>query len=214
MGRRTAAKTQPARTRLGVDDEAELLRRLRTGDEQAFGELVDRYHERLVRFAHTFVHDHAAAEDVAQETWLAALRGLDGYEARSSLSAWLMSICANRARTMFVRQARVSPMDMNEATVDPARFNSAQAWVDPPDPWDLVDARLDASVLASLVRAAIADLPVQQRQVVTLRDVEGLTSTEACEILAISEGNQRVLLHRGRARVRAALDPHLRRTST
>lgn len=189
--------------------DAELLDRLLAGDESAFAELVDRYHLRLVRFAVTFVHDWSAAEDVAQDTWVAALRGLDRYEGRSSLQTWLFGICANRGRSAYARQARVVPIEPNEPTVDPARFGLNQAWVDPPDPWGDIDARLDAEALRPLVQMAIDDLPDLQRQVVTLRDVEGLSSKDVCMVLDISEANQRVLLHRARVRVRRALEQKL-----
>jgi RNA polymerase sigma-70 factor (ECF subfamily) len=189
--------------------EAELLDRLLAGDEAAFADLVDRYHTRLVRFANTFVRDWSAAEDVAQDTWVAVLRGLDRYQGRSSLQTWLFGICANRARSAYARQARVVPIEPNEQAEDPARFGPSRAWVDPVEPWGDVDARLDADALLPLVRAAIDDLPDVQRQVVTLRDVEGLTSKDVCMVLDISKANQRVLLHRGRARVRRALEQQM-----
>ena len=189
--------------------DAELLERLLTGSEDAFVELIDRYHTRLVRFAVTFVHDWSAAEDVAQDTWVAVLRGLERYEGRSSLQTWLFGICANRGRSAFARQARMLPIEPNEPTVDPARFGPNHAWVDPPDPWGDVDARLDAEALQPLIQAAIEALPDLQRQVVTLRDLEGLTSKDVCIVLDISESNQRVLLHRGRARVRRALETQM-----
>jgi RNA polymerase sigma-70 factor (ECF subfamily) len=189
--------------------EAELVDQLRNGDESAFAGLVDRYHTRLVRFAVTFVHDWSAAEDVAQDTWIAVLRGIDNYERRSSLQTWLFGICANQARSAYARQVRVVPIEPNEPAVDPARFDSSHAWALPPDPWGEVDARLDADAIRPLVRAAIDDLPATQRQVVTLRDIEGLTSKEVCMVLEISEANQRVLLHRARSRVRSALEVKL-----
>jgi len=190
------------------DDE--LVARLRAGDETVFAALVERYHPRLVRFAVTFVHEWNAAEDVVQDTWVALLRGLDGFEGRSTLQAWLFGICANRARSAFLRQVRTVPVDTAGPTVDPARFGPDRTWSDPPDSWDDVDARLDAAKLAPLVLAAIEQLPAAQRQVVTLRDVEGLTGNEVCRILDISDANQRVLLHRGRARVRQALENDMR----
>jgi len=186
--------------------DAELVSRLLEGDENAFSILIETFHTRLVRFAITFVHDWAAAEDVVQETWIAVVRGIDRYEGRSSLQTWLFGICANRARAAFCKQARVVPIGLDEPAVDPARFGPDGSWRDPPDPWSDVDARLDADALRPLVRAAIDDLPDSQRQVVTLRDVEGLTNKEVCMVLEISDANQRVLLHRGRARIRRALE--------
>lgn len=190
--------------------DPELLDRLLAGDESAFGELVDRHHTALVRFASTFVHDWSAAEDVVQDTWVAVIRGLDRFEGRSSLRSWLFGICAHRARSAYSRAARVVPIAPHEPTVDPARFGPDHAWIDPPDPWGDVDARLDAGALLPLVQMAIDDLPDAQRQVVTLRDVEGLTSKDVCMVLDISEANQRVLLHRGRARVRQAIEQKMK----
>ncbi len=190
-----------------MDADDELLARLRRGDEDAFAALVERYHTRIVRLACTFVGGHHTAEDVAQETWLAALRGLDRFEGRSSLRTWLFQICANRARTAGVREHRVVPVDGGGPTVDPGRFDTHGAWSTPPVlPTDAVDDRLTAASLAACALRAIDDLPPAQRQVVTLRDAEGLTSKDVCEVLSISEANQRVLLHRGRAQVRAVLE--------
>lgn len=190
-----------------VDDpDGELLQRLLAGEEQAFAALVDQFHTRLIRFAVSFVGDWSAAEDVVQETWVAVLRGVERFEGRSSLQTWLFGICANRARTAFNRRERTVSMDTDGATVDSSRFDRSGSWVMPPEPWAEVDARLDAAALLPLVRAAIDDLPDAQRQVVTLRDIEGLTSKDVCQVLSISEVNQRVLLHRGRARVRRALE--------
>ena len=137
---------------------------------------------------------------------MAVLRGIDRFEGRSSLQTWLFGVCANRARSTFARQARTVPVDPSGPTVDPERFGADQAWVAPPDPWMSVDERLDAGALMPLLREAIAELPELQRQVVTLRDVEGLTSKDVCMVLDISEVNQRVALHRGRARLRRALE--------
>ena len=188
--------------------DEQLLERLLAGEEAAFAELVDRYHSRLVRFAQSFVGDRAAAEDVTQETWLAVVRGVDRFEGRSSLQTWLFSIAANRARSAHAKSRRAVPMDLSGPTVDPSRFDARGGWSDPPEPWADVDARLDAQALVPVARAAIAALPELQRQVVTLRDVEGLSSEDVCAVLSISAGNQRVLLHRGRARVRRALEEH------
>jgi RNA polymerase sigma-70 factor, ECF subfamily len=186
-------------------DEA-VIQLLRSGDEHAFTELVERYHTRLIRFALTFVTTAAAAEDVAQDTWAAVIAGLNRFEGRSSLQTWIFQICANRARTHGGREHRTVPLALDEPAVETSRFNGSGAWSSPPEPWPSVDDRLDAEALAPLVRTVIDQLPEVQRQVVTLRDVEGLTAQEACEVLSISEANQRVLLHRGRARVRSELE--------
>jgi RNA polymerase sigma-70 factor, ECF subfamily len=189
-----------------VVTQPELVVRLRSGDEAAFVELVDTYHTRLVRFARTFVNSHHAAEDVAQDTWMAVIRGVERFEERSSLQTWLLRICANRARSRFGAESRQVPVGAPGSTVSADRFNPNGAWSDPPEPWSDVDDRLTAEVLAPLAHAAIEKLPPLQRQVVTLRDVEGLTSKEACEVLSITEANQRVLLHRARASIRATIE--------
>jgi RNA polymerase sigma-70 factor, ECF subfamily len=183
-----------------VATDGELLERARAGDEAAFTALVDRHHRSLTRVAGTFVGS-ASAEDVAQETWLAVLRGIDRFEGRSSFRTWLFAILANRARTSAVREVRREP------AVDPSRFGDDGAWSEPPTPWtDAVDSRLDAAALAPFVLKAIEELPPAQREVITLRDVEGVSAADAATVLSVSEGNQRVLLHRARAKVRAAVE--------
>ena len=194
------------------EDEGELLRRLRAGDEAAFASLVDRYHAPLIRVALTFVSSRAVAEEVVQDTWLGVLRGVDRFEGRSSLQTWLYRILVNRARTTGVREHRSLPLADTEPAVDPGRFAPDGTWASPPEHWsDEVDERLSAPALAARIRTLVEQLPVGQRQVVTLRDVEGLSSAEVCEILGISEGNQRVLLHRGRSRVRAVVEEEMQR---
>lgn len=193
-----------------VDADEDLLSRALSGSEDAFAALVERYHRRLIRFALTFVHDWGTAEDVVQDTWVGVLRNVERFESRSTFRSWLFAVCANRARTAFVRQARVVPVDTSGPTVDPSRFGPDRSWVDPPQPWDDVDARLDAAQLVPVVHEAIGKLPDLQRQVITLRDVEGLTGKEVCAVLGISDANQRVQLHRGRARVRHVLEDRMR----
>lgn len=196
-----------------MGEEFEFVERLRAGDESAFAALVDLYHPRLVRFARTFVNTGQSAEDVAQETWVAVIRGAERFEGRSSLQTWLYSICANRARSRGVSDGRQVPAgrrldDTGATAVGP--FQASGAWARPVEPWADVDERLFAEAIAPLVRDTIAGLPDLQRQVVTLRDVDGLSSRETCQILGISEANHRVLLHRGRARLRAAVDAEMR----
>jgi RNA polymerase sigma-70 factor (ECF subfamily) len=199
---------------VGVDDIT--VSRLRAGDEDAFRDLLARHHAHLLRFARTFVSSPATAEEVVQETWLAVLHGLTGFEGRSSLKSWIYSILANRARTRAVRDGRMmlfsemtSGEDVDEPAVDPSRFNAAGYWDQPPRPWDdLSPERLAASAeIRTHLAAALEELPETQRAVVVLRDVEGCSSEEACNILDISETNQRVLLHRGRSRLRRLLEP-------
>jgi RNA polymerase sigma-70 factor (ECF subfamily) len=188
--------------------ETELLDRLRAGDEAAFATVVERYHAPLLRFAMTMVPTRAVAEEVVQDTWLGVVRGIDRFEGRSSLQTWLFRILANRARTAGGRERRSVPVDLQEETAVPSqRFNAAGHWTDPPAPWtDAVEDRLLASATAGRVRDLIDALPEAQRQVVVLRDVEGLTASDACEILGLTDANQRVLLHRGRSRVRSMLE--------
>jgi RNA polymerase sigma-70 factor (ECF subfamily) len=191
-----------------VDDEV-LLDKLLAGDEQAFCELVRRYHTSLVRVARYHVDSDAAAEDVAQDTWLAVVRGVHRFEGRSSFKTWLFKILVNRARTAGTRDRRQVPIDPTLAgpSVDASRFDAQGAWSDPPTPFtELVEQHLDDAPVAAAVHAAIRDLPEPQQAVVTLRDVQGLSTYEVSALLGLTEGNVRVILHRGRAKVREALE--------
>jgi RNA polymerase sigma-70 factor (ECF subfamily) len=189
-------------------DEGELLARIAGGDEAAFGELVTRYHPTVVRVAGFFVSDRATAEDVAQDTWLAVLKGLPGFEGRSSFSTWLLRIATNRARSRGVADSRMVPMDTSASpAVDPSRFGSGGMWSEPPVPFtDLVEGRIDRSDATRAVAGALAMLPEPQRTVVTLRDVEGLSTAEVADLLELTEANVRVIVHRGRARLRARVE--------
>ncbi len=190
-------------------DDAELLESLLGGDESAFGELVRRYHPTLIKVARYYVGSAASAEDVAQDTWIAVLKGIEKFEGRSSFKTWLLRICANRARTSGVREHRSIPVDPNESgpTVSAHRFDQGGFWSEPPVPFtDAVDARLDNSALLDAVRGAIDTLGEPQQAVVTLRDVEGLSTQEVATLLGLSEANVRVILHRGRARVREIVE--------
>ncbi len=190
------------------DDD--LLEQLRAGDDTAFTSLVDTYHARLVRLARSIVSSGEVAEEVAQDTWLAVVRGIDRFEGRSSLRTWLFHICVNRARSTAGKEGRTSPVDPQGPAADAAWFNTEGSWTSTVEPWpDIVDDRIVAEMLADHAKHVIEELPPPQRQVVILRDVEGLTSTEVCNLLSITEANQRVLLHRGRTRIRAALDCRL-----
>jgi RNA polymerase sigma-70 factor (ECF subfamily) len=203
------------------DPDAELLAGLRAGDEEAFAELVRRHGAALLRHARTFVHGDATAEDVVQETWLAVVTGVERFEGRALLRTWLYGIVANRARTRAVRERRSVPFSALAAVqagerfgaVEPARFLSSQhdarprRWAAAPEAWP--DAQAESAETLALVCAAVEDLPAAQREVVRLRDVEGWDAADVCTALGLSAGNQRVLLHRGRARVQAALERHL-----
>jgi RNA polymerase sigma-70 factor (ECF subfamily) len=190
-----------------TDPDAELLSRFRAGDEQAFVELVARHHTTMLRLAQSFVASRAIAEEVAQDAWLAALRGIGGFAGRSTFRTWLFAILANRARTTGMREHRTTPLESPEPAVDPARFGAGGMWTSPPVDWtDAAAERLDAQALATALQSALDGLPPRQRQVVLLRDVDGLSSEEVCEVLELSEANQRVLLHRGRSHLRTTLE--------
>jgi RNA polymerase sigma-70 factor, ECF subfamily len=194
-----------------MESDAELLRKLRVGDEQAFVALVERYNGSMLQIASSFVPSRAVAEEVVQDTWLAVLRGISGFEGRSSLRTWLFSILVNRARSTGTREQRSIPMADAGPVVDASRFGPDGRWASPPEHWvEEAEDRLASGKIAALLRSAMNDLPVRQREVVMLRDVEGMSSEEVCGVLAISEGNQRVLLHRGRSKLRQVLETELR----
>jgi len=201
-----------------ADDE--IIEGLLRGSEAAFEVLIGRYHGSLLRVALVFVGDRAVAEEVVQETWVAVLNGLSSFERRSSLRTWLFAILRNRARTRAVREKRSIPFsalgdpEMNEEpAVESTRFTSDGMWAVPPGSWgaDNPEEQLLRQETMAVLHAAMAELPAQQRAVVTLRDVEGLNSDEVCDALQVSEANQRVLLHRARSRLRAALERYFDR---
>jgi RNA polymerase sigma-70 factor (ECF subfamily) len=195
--------------------EAPLVARLRAGDEIAFAELVDQLHARLIAMARTFTSAPALAEDIVQETWLAVIRGLHGFEGRSSLRTWIFSILVRRARTLTSKEARRGEVpaeaDTEEVEWEPGRGRIG-LWTARPVPWGLEDpaAAFQTREALVVVQEALERLPATQRQAVLLRDVEDLSAVDVCNVLQISETNQRVLLHRGRAHIRAALDRYLR----
>jgi RNA polymerase sigma-70 factor, ECF subfamily len=201
----------------GPDRDARLLAALRAGDEQAFATLVTRYHASLKRVARAYVSTDAVAEDVVQETWLAVIDGLDRFEERSTLKTWLFHILTNKAKTRGVRERRSVPFASlgrageEEASVPADRFQGEGDawpghWATPPRPWEDPERRLASLEAREHLRAAIAALPATQQAVLTLRDVEGLEAEEVCRLLDVSAGNQRVILHRARARVRSELE--------
>ena len=195
-----------------MDDDRVLLERLRAGDEAAFRTLVDRHDRALRRVARTFVRTSSAADEVVQETWLAVVRGLDAFEGRSSLRTWIFRILVNRARTYAVRDARSVPFSALEVddgpTVEPSAFGADGRWSSSPP---RLDSDPETGLLAAELREhllqAVDTLPPAQRAVITLRDLVGVSPEEVCELLELTDGNQRVLLHRARARVRTALTP-------
>jgi RNA polymerase sigma-70 factor (ECF subfamily) len=196
--------------RISRADESTLVAALRAGDERAFMQLVEECSPGMRRLALTFVRTGSVADEVVQEAWLGVLRGIDRFEGRSSLKTWIYRIVANVARTRAVREARSVPFstlagDDADASVDPAAFLADGHWASPVEPWQQV---LDNEARA-VIDAAIAALPEQQRRVIELRDVQGWPSDEVCNVLELTETNQRVLLHRARSTVRAALDQYL-----
>jgi RNA polymerase sigma-70 factor, ECF subfamily len=193
-----------------VETDVEVLSRLREGDEQAFVALVGRYQQPMLRLARSMVSTQAVAEEVVQDTWMGVVRGIDRFEGRSSLKTWLFRILTNRARSTGAREPSHAPIDDLHA-VDPNRFDSSGQWADPVDRWtDDSDDRLDAASWSPILKAGLDDLPPRQRQVVMLRDVEGLSSDDVCAVLDISGGNERILLHRGRSRLRELLETAFR----
>lgn len=184
-----------------MDADADLVDRLRAGDESAFAALVRRYQPRMLRLAEATVGNRAVAEEVVQDTWLAVVRGVERFEGRSSLKTWLFHILLNRARSAGGRERRAGTVG-----VDEDRFTWYGGWADPPEPWsERAEERVTAEKLAHRVHELLRELPPAQRQVVLLRDVEGLSAHEVAALCDISDGNLRVLLHRGRTQLRRLL---------
>ena len=211
-----------ARSDAPFDEEA-IVAALRRGDEAAFAELLGRYHATMLRVARGYVATKEAAEDVVQETWLGVIRGIDAFEQRSSLKTWIFRILVNRARTRGEREARTQPfsslgVDDLEPAVDPERFNPTGRWAGfwsvAPSKHAIPEQRVLANEAGALLLAAIEALPPQQQIVISLRDIQGLDAVEVCDLLGVSEVNQRVLLHRARAKVRTALESYLDRSGT
>jgi RNA polymerase sigma-70 factor (ECF subfamily) len=216
----------PAVTHAEVQDrrasteEAQLLARLRAGDEPAFATLVDRHYGTMLAVAQGYVRSRAVAEEVVQEAWLGVLQGLDRFEGRSSLKTWILRITVNIAKTRGAREARSVPFaafapEGEEPAVEPERFRGAQDgfpghWRAYPGDWrGLPEDALAARDAVQVVLAAIDALPAAQRTVIAMRDIHGCDAEEVCAALDVSHGNQRVLLHRARSRVRSALEAHI-----
>ena len=204
---------------LGATEEMRLVEGLRAGDEAAFMELMRRYGASMLRIAQLYVRSRAVAEDVVQDAWVAVFNGIGRFEGRSSLKTWLFRILTNTAKTRAVREGRSIPFsslagDDGEPTVDPDRFLGPEErfpghWGSPPSSWGEPEERLVARETLDVIRAAIDKLPPSQALVITMRDIEGLSSDEVCNALDITETNQRVLLHRARAKVRRAMEAYL-----
>jgi RNA polymerase sigma-70 factor, ECF subfamily len=204
-------------------DDPELLRALRAGDEAAFREVVGEWGPSLMRLAVQHVPSRAVAEEVVQETWVGVLRGLDRFEGRSSFKHWVFQILLNTAKTRGARERRTLPFtalrrwweeEKPAFPEDPRRFQGGLGerpgwWANPPSAWRSPEDQLESEESRRVMLEAIAGLPERQREVITLRDIEGWPSEEVSELMELSEGNQRVLLHRGRSKVRAALERHM-----
>jgi RNA polymerase sigma-70 factor, ECF subfamily len=200
-------------------EEIELIAKLRAGDEATFEALVNRHYGTMLAVAQTYVSSRAVAEEVVQEAWLGVLKGLDGFEGRSTLGTWIMRIVVNIAMTRGGREARSIPYSsLAEAgdrhAVEPDRFRGAADafpghWRAYPADWHrLPEEALHHNETLRVTVDAIAGLPPAQRAVITMRDIQGCRPEEVCDVLGVSDGNQRVLLHRARSRVRAALERH------
>ena len=198
-------------------EEAKLVAALLRGDEQVFMELVDRYQASLLKVATVSLGNPSVAEEVVQETWVGVLQALPRFEGRSSLKTWIFGILMNAIRKRRDRDRRLPPttafaddLGSGEPAVEPGRFGTTRQWSVPPASWAVLpEARLLSQETLAHLRTAITALPLSQRAVITLRDVEGLSADEACNVLSISETNQRVLLHRARSRVRRAMEEYL-----
>jgi RNA polymerase sigma-70 factor, ECF subfamily len=194
-----------------ANEENELIARLRAGDEEAFLLLARRHQAAMLRLASSFVPSVAIAEEVVQDTWLAVLGGIDGFAGRSSFKTWLLRILVNRASSTGVRERRSFAIGDAAPAVDRSRFDASGAWMSPPPHLiENSEDRMLAEGVGERLWDLMRELPPGQRAVVTLRDVDGLSSQEACEVLEISDGNQRVLLHRGRSRLRQGLEDFVR----
>jgi len=204
----------------GTRDDSALVEALRRGDEAAFAGLVEELTGPLTRLALAHVPSRAVAEEVVQDTWIGVINGIDRFEGRSSLRTWIFQILLNKARTRGRREKRTLPFSSlrrraeegrDEPAVDADRFQGRRAdqpgaWARPPVEWGAPEERLASDAARDAMLKAISELPPRQREVLTLRDIQGYSAAETCNALELSETNQRVLLHRARSKVRAALE--------
>lgn len=207
---------------MAANDDAEIVEALRRGDEAAFAGLVDELNPALTRLALAHVPSRAIAEEVVQDTWLGVINGIDRFEGRSALRTWIFQILLNKARTKGVREKRTLPFasfrrraeeGRDEPAVDADRFQGRRGdhpghWARPPVEWSSPEERVALDETRDVLLRAVAALPPRQREVLALRDIQGYSAEEARNALGLSETNQRVLLHRGRSKVRAALERH------
>ena len=209
--------TAPARP-AAADEQT--VAALRAGDERTFRDLFARSYPMMKRVARTYVASDAVAEEVVQETWMAVVAGIERFEGRSALGTWIFSILTNQAKSHGTREKRavpfssVAPRDAEEPAVDPDRFQTDDEawpghWATPPRPWQKPERRLLSLEARERLKHALTQLPERQRLIVGLRDIEGHPAEEVCELLGLSQENQRVLLHRGRSRLRAVLEEYV-----
>ena len=203
-------------------EDRELVEALRRGDEAAFARLTDELNGPLTRLALVHVPSRAVAEEVVQDTWVGVIRGIDRFEGRSALRTWIFQILLNNARTRGQREKRTLPFSSlrrrdpegrDEPAIDADRFQGRRGeypghWARPPAEWDSPEERLAGDAARGVMLTAISKLPERQREVLALRDIQGYTAEDACNALRLTETNQRVLLHRARSKVRAALERH------
>ena len=200
--------------------DAQTVAALRAGDERTFRELFERNYPMMKRVARGYVGSEAVAEEIVQDTWMAIVTGIDRFEGRSTLGTWIFSILTNQAKNHSARERRALPLSaisqagLDEPVVDPDRFQKDDEawpghWATPPRPWQKPERRLLSLEAREHLKEALAQLPERQRVIVGLRDVEGLSAGEVCDLLDLSQENQRVLLHRGRSRLRAVLEEYI-----
>jgi RNA polymerase sigma-70 factor (ECF subfamily) len=201
-----------------VTEDAHVVAALRAGDARTFRELYERHYAAMKRVARSYVDSEPIAEEIVQETWLGILRGIERFESRSALGTWMFSILINQAKSHGAKERRTLPLSSvgaeDEPVVNADRFQKDDEawpghWATPPRPWQKPERRLLSLETRSRLKDALARLPERQRLIVALRDIDGLSADEVCELLDVSQQNQRVLLHRGRSSLRAALAEYL-----
>jgi RNA polymerase sigma-70 factor (ECF subfamily) len=218
MGAMPAEQAIASSRLIGSDEQ--IVAALRAGDERTFRDLFERTYPMMKRVARSYVASDAVAEEIVQETWMAIVTGIERFQGRSALGTWIFSILTNQAKTHSARERRalplscVAPADVQETSVDPDRFQKDDEawpghWATPPRPWQKPERRLLSLEAREQLKRALGRLPARQRLIVGLRDIEGLSGEEVCDLLGLSQENQRVLLHRGRSRLRAFLEEYL-----
>jgi RNA polymerase sigma-70 factor (ECF subfamily) len=214
-----AAEQTIPRPASSTSDE-QIVAGLRAGDERIFRELFERSYAMMKRVARGYVSSDAVAEEIVQDTWMAIVTGIERFEGRCALATWMFSILTNQAKTHGARERRALPFssvgatEVEEPVVDADRFQKDDEawpghWATPPRPWQKPERRLLSLEAREQLKEALAQLPERQRLIVVLRDIEGLSAREVCDVLQLSHENQRVLLHRGRSRLRAFLEEYL-----